>query len=301
MYSRYKRMGFIPSQTETTPIVEALSLALPDVLNAPVSQLNFKNVISSLGDVMYKFPFSLPPFYIAIIRCLGVLEGVAIQVDQDFRIISDAYPYIASKLLSDPSKELQAALQQLLFLDGQPRWERLQELLDTASSSSDFDVIATAEQLIAYLLTESNSEMRELVTTQTVELVDSLGTDMVDFTLATLTSPSLAPLSLLTSFFSPSSSPSSQQERVDINRWSRVANLLLEEIERKKLMKTANKGSSQDYAALTSLARVLTYLGSTSRGATNIEPEKASQLMRRVSQLFLVVFLFNHLRICYPL
>ena len=54
--------------------------ALPDVLNAAVGELNFKNVINKLGDVMYKFPFSLPPFYIAIIRCLGVLEGVAIQV-----------------------------------------------------------------------------------------------------------------------------------------------------------------------------------------------------------------------------
>ena len=45
-----------------------------------MGELNFKNVIQKLGDVMYKFPFSLPPFYIAIIRCLGVLEGVAIQV-----------------------------------------------------------------------------------------------------------------------------------------------------------------------------------------------------------------------------
>ena len=42
------------------------------------------------GDVMYTFPFALPPFYVAIIRCLGVLEGVAIQVDPGFRIASDA-------------------------------------------------------------------------------------------------------------------------------------------------------------------------------------------------------------------
>ena len=39
-----------------------------------------------------------------------MLEGLAIQVDQNFRIISDAYPYIASRLLTDPSKELKAAL-----------------------------------------------------------------------------------------------------------------------------------------------------------------------------------------------
>ena len=114
----YRRMGFIPQDVDAAPIVNALQDALPDVLNAPVGQLNFKNVISRLGDVMFNFPFSLPPFYIAIIRCLGVLEGVAIEVDKEFRIINRAYPYIAARLLTDPSSELQAASQQLLFQNG---------------------------------------------------------------------------------------------------------------------------------------------------------------------------------------
>ena len=35
------------------------------------------------------------------------------QVDDEFKIISDAYPYIASRLLTDPSVELQAALEQV--------------------------------------------------------------------------------------------------------------------------------------------------------------------------------------------
>lgn len=50
------------------------------MLSASVGDFNFKKVIAKLGDVMYKFPFSLPPFYIAIIRCVGVLEGLALQV-----------------------------------------------------------------------------------------------------------------------------------------------------------------------------------------------------------------------------
>lgn len=109
--------------------------ALPDVLNSAVGDFNFKSVVSKLGDVMYKFPFSLPPFYIAIIRCLGVLEGLAIQMDDEFRIISDAYPYIASRLLTDSSEELQDALKQLLFKEKvggnglELRWDRLEELL----------------------------------------------------------------------------------------------------------------------------------------------------------------------------
>ena len=86
----YVRMGFIKAGTDVKPIVRGLQDALPDVLDAPVSELNVKNVASRLGDVMYTFPFALPPFYVAIIRCLGVLEGVAIQVDPGFRIVGDA-------------------------------------------------------------------------------------------------------------------------------------------------------------------------------------------------------------------
>ena len=67
-------LGFVPAEVETAPIAVALEAALPNVLNASVSELNFKSVVDKLGDVMYKYKFSLPPFYIALIRCLGVLE-----------------------------------------------------------------------------------------------------------------------------------------------------------------------------------------------------------------------------------
>ena len=79
----YKKLGFIPEGTDGKPIADALENALPDVLNADISEVNFKNVVNKLGDIMYTYPFSLPPFYIAIIRCLGVLEGLAIQVSSE--------------------------------------------------------------------------------------------------------------------------------------------------------------------------------------------------------------------------
>jgi aarF domain-containing kinase len=66
--------------TDVKPIEIALENSLPDMLNSEISEVNFKNVVNKLGDIMYTFPFTLPPFYIAIIRCLGVLEGLAIQV-----------------------------------------------------------------------------------------------------------------------------------------------------------------------------------------------------------------------------
>jgi len=179
----YKRMGFIPVDQDTKPIVEALQDALPEVLGASVSELNFKNVINKLGDVMYKYPFSLPPFYIAIIRCLGVLEGLAIQVDSNFTIIRRAYPYIASLLLTDASPELKASLRQLSMPEGQLLWGRVESLLENALSleKSQFDASMAASQLLDFLLDEDSKEVADQVVEKSVELADQLGVEFSDY------------------------------------------------------------------------------------------------------------------------
>jgi hypothetical protein len=192
-------MGFIPEDVDTKPIVIALESALPDVLSSPVGELNFRNVIQKLGDVMYKFPFSLPPFYIAIIRCLGVLEGLAIQVDKDFRIINDAYPYIAARLLTDQSSELQEALRQLLFKDNEPRWERLQELLEKAGDTNDYDSSLAVDQLITYLASPQGTPVTEILIKQSIDIIDEISAEVVDYII--LTTPLLSFQSMGTSFF----------------------------------------------------------------------------------------------------
>jgi len=178
----YQRLGFIPEGTDLKPIEAALETALPDVLNADVSELNFKNVINSLGDIMYTYPFSLPPFYIAIIRCLGVLEGLAIQVDPKFRIISDAYPYIASRVLTDPQDDLQEALRRLAFTnDGHVRWERLEGLLEEAKGSTGYDVTSAIDQLTNYMLSEDGETLLSDFADQIVEGADNLGAETVGY------------------------------------------------------------------------------------------------------------------------
>jgi predicted unusual protein kinase regulating ubiquinone biosynthesis (AarF/ABC1/UbiB family) len=49
----YRKLGFIPEGTDLTPIETALEDALPDVLSADITELNFKNVVNKLGDIMY--------------------------------------------------------------------------------------------------------------------------------------------------------------------------------------------------------------------------------------------------------
>jgi len=181
----YVRMGFIPPNTDLKPIEVALENALPDVLNADVSELNFKNVINKLGDVMFTYPFSLPPFYIAIIRCLGVLEGLAIQVDPQTRVLSEAYPYIASRVLTDSQEDLKEALRRLAFTnDGRHvRWNRLYNLLEEANGTSGYDVASALDQLSAYLLSNDGEYIVNELTDQIVEAADTLGAETATYIL----------------------------------------------------------------------------------------------------------------------
>ena len=174
----YERMGFIPAGTDVEPIVRGLQEALPDVLDAPVSELNVKNVINKLGDVFYTFPFALPPFYIAIIRCLGVLEGVAIQVDPGFRIVSDAYPYIAARLLTDEAPELRAALKNLLFQRDRPQWTRFEALIGRASSSDGYDAAAAADVLVTFLGSDDAEAVRDHLVDDLADALDYLGVEV---------------------------------------------------------------------------------------------------------------------------
>eukprot|EP00536_Pseudo-nitzschia_multiseries_P013591 jgi/Psemu1/261517/estExt_Genewise1Plus.C_5920012 len=181
----YRSLGFIPNDTDAKPIEVALETALPDVLNADISELNFKNVVNKLGDIFYTFPFSLPPFYISIIRCMGVLEGLAIQVDPTSRIISEAYPYVASRVLTDPQQDLQEALKRLaLTSDGRVRWNRLEGLLDEAKESSGYDVTAALNLLTDYLISDDGDAVLNDLADGIVQEADSLGTEGIAYLVA---------------------------------------------------------------------------------------------------------------------
>jgi hypothetical protein len=134
------------------------------------------------GQIMYTYPFSLPPFYIAIIRCLGVLEGLAIQVNPKARIISGAYPYVASRVLTDPQEELQEALRRLaLTSDGHVRWDRLESLLDEAKESSGYDVTAALDMLTSYLISDDGDKLLKELSQQIVDAADSLGSETLQY------------------------------------------------------------------------------------------------------------------------
>ena len=53
---------------------------------------NFAKLLKVMAALGIKYKFTLPPFYVLVLRSLGTLEGIALQVDAEFEIVSEAVP-----------------------------------------------------------------------------------------------------------------------------------------------------------------------------------------------------------------
>jgi len=173
MCKDYYTLQFMDTSVDTSPIAPALAAFFDDVLDASVSQLNFKAIVDGLGEVLFKFPFRVPAYYALILRSLTVLEGLALQADPNYKLLAKAYPYMARRLLTDPAPELRESFEDLILKDGQFRWSRLENLLREGSKSQDFDP-AQLWLLAEWLLSPGASGVRESVVAEVARMVDAV-------------------------------------------------------------------------------------------------------------------------------
>ena len=75
----------------------------------------FQAMTQDLLTVLNDIPFSIPPYFALIGRAVVTLEGVALQGDPDYGIITEAYPFVARKLLREDRPEIQRALTEVLY------------------------------------------------------------------------------------------------------------------------------------------------------------------------------------------
>lgn len=168
----YVKLEFLTPETDLTPIIPALAEVFSNALGASVAELNFKSITDQLSELMYEYPFQVPAYYALIIRSLVTLEGIAINVDPNFKVLSKAYPYVAKRLLTDPSVELRTSLKDLLFKDGSFRWNRLENLLKNAQSSEDYDINQVLDQTLDFLFSERGELIREQLGNELVKGID---------------------------------------------------------------------------------------------------------------------------------
>ncbi|AFY69468.1 ABC-1 domain-containing protein [Thalassoporum mexicanum PCC 7367] len=159
----YVRLGFLDEDTNLQPIIPALRNVFNEALGASVADLNFKNITDQLSQIMYDYPFRVPAYYALIIRSLVTLEGIALGVDPNFKVLAVAYPYVANRLLSDPNPELRDALKGVLFREGSFRWNRLENLLRNAGDNQDYDFQETIGQVTDFVLSPEGEFIRDRI------------------------------------------------------------------------------------------------------------------------------------------
>jgi predicted unusual protein kinase regulating ubiquinone biosynthesis (AarF/ABC1/UbiB family) len=171
----YVRLGFLTADVDLSPIVPALSKVFNDALGASVADLNINRIFEGLSEVMYDYPFRVPAYYALIVRSLITMEGIAMSVDPNFKVLSAAYPYVAKRLLTDTAPELRASLKDLLFKDESFRWNRLENLLTNARNVENYDLNEALNQAIDFLFSERGDFIRDRLANELVKNLDQLG------------------------------------------------------------------------------------------------------------------------------
>ncbi|CAL0306184.1 unnamed protein product [Lupinus luteus] len=174
----YYALDFLSTDVDVSPIVPALRNFFDDALTYTVSELNFKALVDGLGNVFYQYPFNVPAYYALIFRSLTVLEGLALYADPNFKLLAASYPYFAKRLLTDPNPYLRDALIELLFKDGEFRWNRLENLLVQGRQDRDFSAKEALQPVLKVLLSPDGEDVRNLVIKEAVRVSDAftLGT-----------------------------------------------------------------------------------------------------------------------------
>ena len=71
----------------------------------------------------------MPPYILYVARAFSTLEGIGLSANDDYSIVSEAYPYLSKRLLTDDSPRAKAALRSMVY-GGSDK--------DAANSSPDF-------------------------------------------------------------------------------------------------------------------------------------------------------------------
>jgi predicted unusual protein kinase regulating ubiquinone biosynthesis (AarF/ABC1/UbiB family) len=174
----FVKLEFLTPDVDLRPIIPAFADVFTKSFGTTgtnVADLDFKSVTDQLSGVMYEFPFQVPAYYALIVRSLVTLEGIAISVDPDFKVLSKAYPYVAKRLLTDPAPDLRNSLKELLFKDGSFRWNRLENLLLNARSSDEYDLNQVIDQSLEYILSDRGTFIRDYLADEIVRGLDNFG------------------------------------------------------------------------------------------------------------------------------
>ena len=195
----FVQLGFLAEDVNLEPIIPAFENVFGQAIEMGVSRMDFKSVTDDLSGVMYKFPFKVPPYYALIIRSLITLEGIALSVDPDFKILGAAYPYFAQRLMEDKDPQLRQSLKEMLFDGDIFSWSRLENLVASAASQAHLDLESLLDQVLDFLFSINGGILREQLVEAVIKRLDAFSWQTLQKISSKLPKPLQYPLKGITS------------------------------------------------------------------------------------------------------
>ncbi len=106
--------------------------------------------------------FSLPPYVLYLARAFSTLEGIGLSLDENYSIIQECYPYLASRLFTDRNPRAKKALKAMLGL-------REDEVLQTHDPNS---ALALVRQATLDATSEESKKSEGLSPAKLVEMTE---------------------------------------------------------------------------------------------------------------------------------
>lgn len=180
----YVSLGFLPPETDTTPLVPIFANVFGDIREASVAEFGFKQSLDKLFALIYEYDFQAPSYYLLIFRCFATLEGIALKVNPSFKAFKSGYPYAAQWLLTAQSPLLRDCLKDFIFKNNTIQWEQVHDLLENARISDDFELNQLLAQALDFLYCPQGELLRQALVVEAVTGLENLSQNTFDSLMA---------------------------------------------------------------------------------------------------------------------
>lgn len=133
--------------------------------------------------------FSLPPYMLYVSRALLTLEGIGLNIDPNYSVLQECFPYIARRLMTDNSPRAKNALRSMLVGSGSVLSpEKLKEVADGFSSYTAFtsstDAVGDGQKeaqlaLAKLLLSPEGNVVQDILVEGTAKAADAVARDQM--------------------------------------------------------------------------------------------------------------------------
>jgi len=176
------KLGFVPEGKEQEIAESEVVDVLSDVYSkwtdgggaASIDITYFVNKLQELGG-QYGSIFRVPPYFFYIARAFVVLEGIGLQNNKAYSIVSECMPYVAKRLLSDRSPRIASALERFVYGSNKNLPDRTVSIDKVENLTSGFSNYRTAT--VGLLKSATPDEEADKLVVQLAELLVDDGDD----------------------------------------------------------------------------------------------------------------------------